>query len=645
MSIPPNSPWRGCASSYSQPVSADDDLDAQNWIGSLDDYNPQLSIVYRNSSGEQDIRHHVFRWDDTPYQEAFENGFRSRRQDDTPNEVYASLDDFVHQGGRPLDSRRAATHVFVSTTLSSSWHPPVDPGTERIVYRYEIYAPGGIWVAATLGDRYQYRGQDEVCFVEGIAPQYIRTAQAFRLITPAGSRFTTRERVDNVLRVNGNFNPQSHPSRMIMISRPINYYVHAGRRNLILSIYRPQVPDDDEGMMPRNVSLRRELRQVSATESNDATMESDDPIKWYCESYINAAFRSSYEDEVYLFRKDEYVLVNYAPGSTNDKINYAPKTTDDKIIKGPMAITDMFPFFKGTVFESSVDASFEATEEKEAYLFKGNQYALINYHDPHLIAIRLITEGFACLKDTIFESGIEAAFASHHTDEAYLFKGDSYALINFAPGTTDYYIIGGLKKILPNWPSLSGILWFSGDVADCKSYINAAFRSSYEDEVYLFMNDEYVLVNYAPGSTDDKVLNGPLRICEGYPSLRNTAFAEYGIDSAFGSHYGMKRSSSMKSLLCLFESTIFESGIEAAFASHHTDEAYLFKGDSYALINFAPGTTDYYIIGGPKKILPNWPSLSGILPRKNRGFDVHDHTKPDPDRDHDELYNNYLPKM
>lgn len=188
MSIPPSSPWRGCASGFSQPVSPDDELHAQFWSAMLDTYNPQHSIVYRSSTGEQDIRHHVFRWDDTPYQEAFQNGFRSRRQEDTLDEVYASLDHFVHHGGRPLDSRRPATHTFVSTTLSSGWHPLVDPGTERIVYRYEIYAPGGIWVAATLGDDYQFRGQDEVCFVEGIAPQYIRAAQAFRLITPAGSR-------------------------------------------------------------------------------------------------------------------------------------------------------------------------------------------------------------------------------------------------------------------------------------------------------------------------------------------------------------------------------------------------------------------------------------------------------------------------
>ncbi|CAK9151983.1 unnamed protein product, partial [Ilex paraguariensis] len=207
----------------------------------------------------------------------------------------------------------------------------------------------------------------------------------------------------------------------------------------------------------------------------------------------------------YFFANNEYVLMNYAPGTANDKvlfgphliatgfsslkgtafaepgidcafgshhkdqafifsknlcaqINYAPHSANDRIIKGPMTITAMFPFFKGTVFENGVDAAFESTKDYEAYLFKDNQYALINYdYDSHLISTRLINRGFPSLKNTIFESGIDAAFALHKTDEAYLFKGDYYARINFAPGTTNDYITGGIKKILPYWPTLCSV--------------------------------------------------------------------------------------------------------------------------------------------------------------------------------------------
>ncbi|GKV05463.1 hypothetical protein SLEP1_g17472 [Rubroshorea leprosula] len=84
------------------------------------------------------------------------------------------------------------------------------------------------------------------------------------------------------------------------------------------------------------------------------------------------------------------------------------------------------------------------------------------------------------------------------------------------------------------------IKWYADDVADIDTYINAAFRSSddHQNEAYLFMKNEYVLLNYAPGTTDDKIVNGPLLICDGFPSLTDTAFGENGIDCAFACNGG-----------------------------------------------------------------------------------------------------------
>ncbi|KAF7145291.1 hypothetical protein RHSIM_Rhsim04G0165600 [Rhododendron simsii] len=498
MTIPPDILFRGCAANFPQPVSEEDHRTIDCLVETVHQVNcpPLRHIVYRSGTGEQDTLRHVFRWDLTPYQEVFRNGFQARRpQQDTPNEVFYNLEHYVHHdGGRPLDYRLPATHAFISTTLDTDWHPSLDDVTETEieVYRYEIYAPGGIWIAQTLGDTYEYPAQDEVCFVVGIAPQYIRSAQCFRLTVTAGTRSTRRVRVDNVIVVNGNFNPQSHPPRLLNIHRPIFDYKDPAinrKAHLTIRIYRPPA------------LFERENQQVPI----DSTT-----TNWYAgdvanyESYINAAFRSSRRNEAYLFMMNEYVVLNYAPGTTDDKvvkgplficdgyrsltgtafaehgidsafgshygdeafifsgnlcaqINYAPRTTNDKIIKGPMTITAMFPLFKGTVFESGVDAAFEATNKGEAYLFRDNQYALINYSsDSKLIEVRPITQGFPSLENTIFESGIDAAFASHRTNEAYIYKGDSYALFNFAPSTT--VIIGGVRKILPNWPSLANVL-------------------------------------------------------------------------------------------------------------------------------------------------------------------------------------------
>lgn len=486
MSIDPNSQLRGCAAAFPQPV---DQSAVENLVRTVSQHNS--GIIYRGSDREQDVTHHVFRWNATHYREVFENGFQARPQGGTPNATYFSLDHYINHGGTPLDPSRPVPHVFISTTLSSSWRPTpsltrLPQGGQIQVYRYEIYAPGGIWVTETLGDRYQYAAQDEVSFVRGIAPQYIRSAQLF-IGTRDNSRFVSWRRADRRIILNVRFNPQSHPRRMLAIQRPVfDYHDEDGRRPpLTIVIWREQLPQD-----------RREKRDAS-----------DDIVDWYTDSvadlpgYINAAFRSSRENEAYLFMQNEYVLVNYAPGTAGDwivtgpllicdrfpslrgtafgeygidcafnsqhgnealifsgnlcaHIDYAPGTMNDKILKGPMTITAMFPFFDRTVFATSIDAAFTSSVSNEAYLFKGDSYAKINYHSKTCIAIQKIRDGFYSLRNTIFENGIEAAFASHRKDEAYLFKGDQYARINFAPGTTKDYILGGVRPVRPYWPSL-----------------------------------------------------------------------------------------------------------------------------------------------------------------------------------------------
>lgn len=513
-SILPNSPWRGCAANFPQLLNEQVKLAAQQLVEAVYNFNcsthevaPALpEIVYRR--GEEDILRHVFRWDLSPYGEVFQNGFQVNRQEDTPDSVYYNLDHYLHHGGRPLDSRRPATHAFISTTVDTSWHLTLGPEISIDVYRYEIYAPGGIWVAHTLGDRYQSPSQDEVCFVAGIAPQYIRSAQCFRLTT-IGTSYTRRTRVDNRIKINGNFHPQSHPSKLLYIQRPIFDRL------------------DEKG---RRVSLNTEIYRHQANSTGSGT------TSWFAgkvansESYLNAAFRSSRKNEAYLFMRNEYAILNYAPGTTNDKvligpvficngylsligtsfaehgidcafgshdkdqafifsgnlcaqISYVPHTTNDKMLKGPMTITAMFPFLKGTIFENGIHAAFEATAKYEVYLFKDNQVAHINYNgsDSHLInTVCPITETFPSLKNTIFEGGIDAAFASHRTDEAYLFKDDFYALFFFATDTTSDRINGGVKKILPNWPSLRSILPRKNRGLDVHDHTKGDIRSVHD---------------------------------------------------------------------------------------------------------------------------------------------------------------------
>lgn len=300
----------------------------------------------------------------------------------------------------------------------------------------------------------------------------------------------TRERR---LIMNGHFRP--HMDLHFSIHTPITFYIddNGAQRFLPEETYTPHERDQ---VQKRDVSLSQDNEEV---ELHSYGAEENIPI------YINAAFRASANNEAYLFMNDEYLLINYARGSTNDHIingplyicdgfpslsrtpfgehgidcafdtdktqayifsanlcaliDYAPGTTNDKILSGPMTITAMFPFFKDTVFERGLDAAFRAHSSNEAYLFRGGHYALINYSSKRLIHIETIRHGFPSLIGTVFENGLEAAFASHGTKEAYLFKGEYYANIYYAPGSTDDYLIGGrVKLIVSNWPSLKKIL-------------------------------------------------------------------------------------------------------------------------------------------------------------------------------------------
>ncbi|KAJ1377383.1 Hemopexin-like repeat [Sesbania bispinosa] len=497
MSIPSIATWRGCASNFAQPVNKEDVEVAQNWVDTVYQVNcrrdktpPLTDIIYRPGVQDWDILHHVVRWDTRPYALIFESGFQAWPQEGIPDTTYYDLYDFVQNAGAPLNSSKHTRHAFVSTTLNLDWLPEpsedtLPEGEEIEVYRYEIYAPGGIWVTASINNEYyNYTSQDEVCFVGGIAPQYIRAAQLFIITREAGSRNVTINKADKVMTINGHFSPQTDPYQDLPIQTPIFYYKDESNKQNSLSC---------QTYTPRTRGLKR-----------------DAALKWYGDdvanvpSYINAAFRSSKKNEAYIFMKNEYVLVSYAIGTMDGeivkgplhicewfpsligtsfgeygidcafdsdyseafifsinlcaRIDYAPGTTDDKRLSGPMTITAMFPFFKNTVFENGVDAAFRSSRSKEAYLFKGDQFAVINYYSKNLISIRKIKDGFHSLVDTVFESDIDAAFASHRKDEAFLFKGEYYALINFSPGTTDDYIIGGVKQILPNWPYLQSIL-------------------------------------------------------------------------------------------------------------------------------------------------------------------------------------------
>ncbi|XP_021762142.1 albumin-2-like [Chenopodium quinoa] len=234
------------------------------------------------------------------------------------------------------------------------------------------------------------------------------------------------------------------------------------------------------------------------------------------ESYIDAAFRSSRTNEVFMFTGFHYFVVKY------DAQSYSQREANENhvITKSPLLLIDGFyklygcPGFcdggvdaafgcygtnkaflfsrrwgakieydsnnEGQVLELKamrwwfmspedtkfsqgfLDAACESTVPNEAYLFKGSDYALVNYSNQSqltLIKEGRITDEFTCLRNTPFESDIGSAFASHKFKQFYFFKDNTYVLIEFDSKAKESRIIAGPEEIVPtNWPCLVSYL-------------------------------------------------------------------------------------------------------------------------------------------------------------------------------------------
>ncbi|CAM0948507.1 unnamed protein product [Alopecurus aequalis] len=499
---PPKSDCRGVAACFPQPVNQDQAVFLADLIKKANarrckKEEKMQELVYRGSDGDIDILRHVFRWDKAPYQFVFDNGlYIQLRQRDLSDTHCFNLEDYVKSGMRRLDTRRETKHGFIITTLNSSWFPNyVKPDSSDTVYRYEIYAPGGILVSQTLGDSYRYSdAQDEVAFVYGIARQYIRSAQVFQLSNNKGNQEC--ERMDSNIYINPTFNPQSSPPRYLEIQNPVGAYV---------DLYKQRCNLDPQPYYPRTNSQL--LVHGSSHGAHNKPLD-DAILEYYkvgvtnLDSYIDAAFRCKGWTQAYIFIKTEYVIINYAPGGSKIHqdyisqgfpclagtafaeygidaafaflddateamifsgnlcawIDYAPFTTDSRFIKEPKPISEMFPCLKGTKFVDGIDCAF-ATRGRNAYLFKGAEYALIDHVNGILIATRPIKDGFEVLCEHGFASDLDAALVTHEENVVYLFKGNKYLKLYYTPGRMGDKVIQEPQNIVPkNWQSLSGLL-------------------------------------------------------------------------------------------------------------------------------------------------------------------------------------------
>ncbi|GJY17758.1 retrovirus-related pol polyprotein from transposon TNT 1-94 [Tanacetum coccineum] len=297
---------------------------------------------------------------------------------------------------------------------------------------------------------------------------------------------------------------------------------------------------------------RLAIEEFPQREKREVATSNADIIEYYIEgvttikSYIDSAFRSTRTNEAYLFFQNEYVVLNYAPGTMNDRV-----------VNGPLYIPNGFHSLVGTPFAAyGIDVAFGCHGgDDESFIFFGStkfeKWVDVEGEKRHL--------NFNPQSHPQREIRIQRPVAYYRDNNNNTMKRL----------TIEEFPQREKREVATS--NVDIIEYYIEGMNTIKSYIDSAFRSTRTNEAYLFFQNEYVALNYAPGTMNDRVVNDPLYIPNGFHSLVGTPFAAYGIDTAFGCHGG-------------------------------DDESFIFFGSICATINYALGTTNDKILEGPKTI-------------------------------------------
>lgn len=146
-------------------------------VGYFDIHWRPRTFVSENRGVLEDRAQRLIRWDLRPPNHVFHHGFYPWVSDSFVDFHNTNLYDYVEDG---------IPNIYVSTTRTlynregqpiETWVPNERNTTH--FYEYEIYAPGGIDVNATLGERSPFPDQQEIAFPGGIHRRFIRSVRQY----------------------------------------------------------------------------------------------------------------------------------------------------------------------------------------------------------------------------------------------------------------------------------------------------------------------------------------------------------------------------------------------------------------------------------------------------------------------------------
>ena len=145
-------------------------------------WNPNLetdSPVWRNSRDSADERELLLRHDSRSPDSIFHEGFRPRNDLQSPYNFVWNLQNYAAGRYRNRDNPYVSTTrptVDAQGRIVQQWTPNSFYAT---TYVYEIFAPGGIDINASLGNGSPYPEQAEIAFPGGIRREFIRSVRVY----------------------------------------------------------------------------------------------------------------------------------------------------------------------------------------------------------------------------------------------------------------------------------------------------------------------------------------------------------------------------------------------------------------------------------------------------------------------------------
>ncbi|KAG8780961.1 hypothetical protein FRC12_022387 [Ceratobasidium sp. 428] len=443
----------------------------------------------------------LVRWDRRHPDIIFNEGFRPHIIPSDESGIVpenADLGVYVDHNTRSVFVSTARTYADSDTGLPIRWTPRAPANT----FEYEVFAAGGIDINLSLGRANQYWDQHEITFPGGIRPEFIRTAREYNGtghvvaiwanpnfdISASGpshgaelAMLPDPECGDSVDIHYWMGPPEDRPQRKLMRAQiPAKDLMHekgapqvddllAGNacsvpRPARASFLNPYNPEEAYFFADTRYALIKADRMVGDIVNGPKQIVHEWPsLKMARFGKVDAVLPTGDGYEAYFFARDEYALINSAPG-----------TNSDWVVNGPKKIATEWPSLKQAGCKS-VDAVLPYPGvAKQAYFFCGLEYVVVKYtpgttDDALVHRPRSISSGWPSLARIGFRRIDSVLPNPANEKQAYFFSEDKYALVEFVPGGPDK-VVRGPKSVYREWPSLRKAGFYSQKLLNqCKA--------------------------------------------------------------------------------------------------------------------------------------------------------------------------------